>query len=647
VSNVYNLLREKVDSKTRIAALVEGGRPVEARELAREEGIEDGFVDGLIKVQRERAELKLRDEIAAAAATPKAEDKPKVEAWACADGRRGTIKGNIVSQTHNVGGKERAIVGRCFDGLPKGAKIILAEAQPLEEESWEDVKDSETVSSAPEAAPEAKEAEPTRKPGARFGAVVAPLFDGAGAAKLSKKAPYDNAKEFVARHCFRDGMLATYFWQDQFWQWNGRFYEVLAPEAIRDQVWAFLDLSVKGTADGVEKFKPEAKNVSELIDALRSGLLLRVQPPMWLDTGEPGEDWIVFRNGVLNVLTDEFLELTPTLWVQGGMGYDWQPDAKCPKWDKFLGEIFPKDAQSRDCVEEILGYGMTEETKFQKGFLMVGPPRSGKGTLAYIQRLLIGGTAYVGLSFNSWLSNQFSKEALIGRKVGVFPDVRFKPGKLYGQVWDAGGITHTSAELVLNITGEDPITIPRKYLKDWHGKLALKLWLLANDPPNLNDTSGVLPLRFIKLLFTESFLGREDVDLRAKLAAELPGIAVRCVRAYRRLLQRGRFIQPESGKALAQDVARVSNPYAEFAQDYLVLEPGATVECGKVFARFMGWAENLGYKEVIQRTTRSNLTTRLRLLPGFGDLRSLKQHDQPRVYPGLRFKTKADRDKEA
>jgi putative DNA primase/helicase len=253
--------------------------------------------------------------------------------------------------------------------------------------------------------------------------------------------------------------------------------------------------------------------------------------------------------------------------------------------------------------------------------------------------LLIGETAYVGLSFNSWLSGQFSKEALIAKKVGVFPDVRFKPGKLWGQVWDAGGITHTSAELVLNITGEDPLTIQRKYLKDWHGKLALKMWLLANDPPNLNDASGVLPLRFIKLLFRESFLGREDVDLRAKLAAELPGIAVRCVSAYRRLLQRGRFIQPESGKAMALDVARASNPIAEFAQDNLVRDPKEDVECGKVFGRFTNWAESRGYQDLIRRTTRSNLTTQLKLVPGFADLRTMKPNDQPRVYLGLRLKT--------
>jgi hypothetical protein len=111
--------------------------------------------------------------------------------------------------------------------------------------------------------------------------------------------------------------------------------------------------------------------------------------------------------------------------------------------------------------------------------------------------------------------------------------------------------------------------------------------------------------------------------------------------------KRGRFIQPESGRPLAQDVARVSNPIAEFAQDHLVRDPAATVECGKVFGRFSTWAETRGYQDLIRRTTRSNLTTQLKLVPGFGDLRSMKPYEQPRVYLGLRLKTKSDRDAEA
>ena len=63
---------------------------------------------------------------------------------------------------------------------------------------------------------------------------------------------------------------------------------------------------------------------------------------------------------------------------------------------------------------------------------------------------------------------------------GVFPDIRFKPGKAYGASYDAGGITHTSTEMLLKIIGSDTLTLGRKYLGAWHGQLRLKLTLISN-----------------------------------------------------------------------------------------------------------------------------------------------------------------------
>ena len=102
---------------------------------------------------------------------------------------------------------------------------------------------------------------------------------------------------------------------------------------------------------------------------------------------------------------------------------------------------------------------MTEETKFEKAALWLGPRRSGKGTIAFMQRKLAGEGAYVGLSFSTWVANVNSRASLIGKRVGVFPDVRVKPGKHYGSSYDAGGISHTSQELLLNITGQDTLTL--------------------------------------------------------------------------------------------------------------------------------------------------------------------------------------------
>lgn len=53
-------------------------------------------------------------------------------------------------------------------------------------------------------------------------------------------------------------------------------------------------------------------------------------------------------------------------------------------------------------------------------------------------------------------------------------------------------------------------TVPRKFLSAWEGQLPIKLMMISNEVPNLNDPSGALPARIITLQLRHSFLGRED-----------------------------------------------------------------------------------------------------------------------------------------
>jgi putative DNA primase/helicase len=295
-------------------------------------------------------------------------------------------------------------------------------------------------------------------------------------AMLSPSGPYDTAKEYVRRKCWKEGSLATYFWQKQFYEWNGRYYEIVEETVMRDRVYAFLDESKKGNVDDQQRFRPKPSHVNDMLDGLKPGLVLGAKwlPPMWLGTGERAMNVLAFRNGLVDVLTGEPIKPTPELWLHSALEFDWKPEAKAPRWERFLEEIFPGDEESKDFIEEWFGYCMTEETKFQKGAAFIGEPRSGKGTLMDILHELTGDSGYVSLSFHDWLGSQNSKEDLIGKRVGVFPDVRFKPGKFYGANYDPGGIDHKSSELLLKITGEDRLTIPRKYIGAWKGRLPMK-----------------------------------------------------------------------------------------------------------------------------------------------------------------------------
>ena len=105
-------------------------------------------------------------------------------------------------------------------------------------------------------------------------------------ATLAQSSPYDTAREYVRPYCFHEGVLATYFWQNEFWEWNSRYYATVEPQIIRDRVYAFLDGSRKfAGGDELTRFKPNPKLVNDVLDALKAGLTLpnSCQPPMWID----------------------------------------------------------------------------------------------------------------------------------------------------------------------------------------------------------------------------------------------------------------------------------------------------------------------------------------------------------------------------
>jgi putative DNA primase/helicase len=168
--------------------------------------------------------------------------------------------------------------------------------------------------------------------------------------------------------------------------------------------------------------------------------------------------------------------------------------------------------------------------------------------------------------------------------------------------------------------------------------------LISNEVPNFNDP--ILASRFIKIAFTQSFLGREDKFLKEKLTAELPGIANRCLAAYRRLRERGFFVQPESGLQLERQVAAKSNDFVAFVQDRCVIEAGAEVRCDQVYTKFKAWCGENGRENLLRHiTTSSHLSRHLRdEVPGLEKLKTYRPRSEdpkrPSFYMDLRLKTK-------
>lgn len=367
-------------------------------------------------------------------------------------------------------------------------------------------------------------------------------------------------------------------------------------------------------------------DVQEALKAL-ANLPLDVRPPTWLIpiNNIPPNELLACANGLLHVPTRTLLPATPLFYTHNAIEVHYDPDLPPPiEWKKFLVDIFGADAEAVSTLQEIFGYIMIPDTHQQKIFLIVGPKRSGKGTIARIITALLGQDNVCAPTLSS-LSQNFGLAPLIGKQAAIIADARI-----------GGSVDqHIIAERLLSISGEDSITIDRKYLPAWTGRLNIRFLILSNFLPKITDASGALPSRFVLLTLTKSFYGMEDLGLFDRLQKELPSILNWAIEGLIRLQHRGAFVQPASAFDAVQELEDLSSPVKTFISDRCELNPTYEIECQTLFTAWKEWCQTQGRDHV---GTIQTLGRDLRAAaPDVKSAQHREGEERIRVYTGIRL----------
>jgi putative DNA primase/helicase len=241
------------------------------------------------------------------------------------------------------------------------------------------------------------------------------------------------------------------------------------------------------------------------------------------------------------------------------------------------------DQQMIDTLQEVFGLFLTSNTAHQKLFLMIGPKRSGKGTIARILTHLLG-RPNVASPMLADLARQFGLAQLINKPLAIIGDARL------GKSTDPASV----AERLLSISGEDGQSIDRKFLAPWVGTLPTRFLIVTNELPRLTDASGALAGRFIILQMTRTFYGREDQGLINRLLPELPGILNWALAGLDRLTARGYFVQPRAAQESIEALEDLASPVGTFIRQRCVVGPAHTVDHDRLFAEWSAWCAGQG-----------------------------------------------------
>jgi putative DNA primase/helicase len=338
--------------------------------------------------------------------------------------------------------------------------------------------------------------------------------------------------------------------QGEFYKWNGRCYEAADPGSLRAELYEFLATAEMACGGGVIRIQPDAALVSKIMDALEAVVNIdaKLVAPAWLGGEAPVEnlrELVACENGLLYMPDRLLLPHNPKFWSHNALDFKYDPWAKSPQWNRFLGEVFPGDEESIDTLQEIMGLGATDETRFEKGFGFIGVTRAGKGTIIKVWRAIVGERNCTSPPLSSF-AGRFGLQSAIGKKLLFMPDAR--KASLSNQ---AKGVV---TEGVLSVCSGDPISVERKNIPDWEGILYVRIVYVSNEPPEFNDSAGVVHGRWIMLNFTQSFAAAPDLRLKDKLLEERAGIFNWMLDGWERLSARGYFIQPESGKGVVAEI---------------------------------------------------------------------------------------------
>jgi putative DNA primase/helicase len=93
---------------------------------------------------------------------------------------------------------------------------------------------------------------------------------------------------------------------------------------------------------------------------------------------------------------------------------------------------------------------------------------------------------------------------------------------------------------------------------------------------------------------TKSFYGHEDLALIGKLLTELPGILNWAIVGWRRLIERGHFVQPTSANDAVEQLEDLGSPIGAFLREQCIVGPEHSVGVSRLFQAWGEWCEAQG-----------------------------------------------------
>jgi len=241
---------------------------------------------------------------------------------------------------------------------------------------------------------------------------------------------------------------------------------------------------------------------------------------------------------------------------------------------KFLEEVV--ELQNLPVIQEIFGYCLFKDYRFQKSILLVGSGANGKSTLLGVLTSFLGRKNVSAIPLQSFDTNRFAVAGVRGKLANVYPDLPDKALKNTGVFKLLCGSDQVSAELKFG--GFVEFTN--------HAKMIFS----ANKLPEVYDESDAYYRRMLIISFPYQFEGKnakKGLVFELTTPEELSGILNWSLEGLLRLLENQSFSNEEATDALRERYIRLSNPVQAFIMDCIAPLPEGWIIKKALYKEFL------------------------------------------------------------